>query len=172
MWLLAARDHTGTVITQRQIDTKSNETPASIPLLDGLALENTVVTADAAHTQHANGHWLREHGAHYIAAVKGDHPGLLTQLRKLPWHDISLDHKDRTLSRGRLEVRHLKTVAFRHLDHPGAHQALRVMRWRKDLTGKKTMIEQFHFVTSLPPGAATRHHARHPGRPLTTLGWT
>ncbi|MFF8996368.1 ISAs1 family transposase [Streptomyces sp. NPDC014983] len=155
VWLLAAMDHAGTVIAQRQIDAKSNETPAFIPLLDGLALAGTVVTADAAHTQHANGHWLRDHGTHYIAVVKGNHPGLLTQLRKLPWHDIGLDHKDRTRGRGRLEIRHLKTVAFRHLDYPGARQALRVMRWRKDLTGKKTTIERLYFVTSLPPGAAT-----------------
>ncbi|MFF4792914.1 transposase family protein [Streptomyces sp. NPDC001276] len=46
VWLLAAMDHAGTVLAQRQIDTKSNETPAFIPLLNGLALENAVVTAD------------------------------------------------------------------------------------------------------------------------------
>lgn len=155
VWLPAARDHAETVIAQRQINAKSNETPAFIPLLDGLPLENTVVTADAAHTQHANGQWLRNHGAHYIAVVKGNHPGLLRQLRQLPWHDIGLDHKDRTRGRGRLEVRHLKTVAFRHLDYPGARQALRVMRWRMDLTSKKITIERLYFVTSLPPGAAT-----------------
>ncbi|MGV9885373.1 ISAs1 family transposase, partial [Streptomyces sp. NPDC003379] len=151
VWLLAAMDHAGTVIAQRQIDAKSNETPAFIPLLDGLALADTVVTADAAHTQHANGHWLREHGAHYIAVVKGNHPGLHQKLRKLPWHEIPIDHKSRTKGRGRLEIRHLKTVAFRHLDYPGARQALRVMRWRKDLTSKKITIERLYFVTSLPP---------------------
>lgn len=155
VWLLAAMDHAGTVIAQRQIDAESNETPAFIPLLDGLDLENTVVTADAAHTQHANGRWLRKHGAHYIAVVKGNHPGLLKQLRKLPWTEIPVDHKDRTKRRGRLEVRHLKTVTFRHLDYPGARQALRVMRWRKDLTSKKITIERLCFVTILPPGAAT-----------------
>ncbi|WP_425576440.1 transposase family protein [Streptomyces glaucosporus] len=46
--LLAAMDHTGTVLAQRQIDAKSNEPSAFIPLLDGLVLEDTVVTADAA----------------------------------------------------------------------------------------------------------------------------
>ncbi|MEV5552004.1 ISAs1 family transposase, partial [Streptomyces sp. NPDC052309] len=74
VWLLAAMDHAGTVLAQRQIDTKSNETPAFIPLLDGLAVENTVVTADAAHTQHANGVWLRAHHAHYIAVVRATIP--------------------------------------------------------------------------------------------------
>ncbi|WP_051814479.1 hypothetical protein RFN58_04725 [Streptomyces iakyrus] len=60
-----------------------------IPLLDGLDLENIVVTADAAHTQRSNGLWLRDQGAHCIAVVKGNHPGLLKQLRKLPWADIA-----------------------------------------------------------------------------------
>ncbi|MEU5629703.1 ISAs1 family transposase, partial [Streptomyces tendae] len=155
VWLLAAMDHAGTVLAQRQIDTKSYETPAFIPLLDGLDPENAVVTADAAHTQHANALWLREHGAHYIAVVKGNHPGLLKQLKKLPWADVALDHKERTRGRGRLEVRHLKTTAFRHLNYPGARQALRVMRWRKDLTSGKTTIERLYFVTGLPPGAAS-----------------
>ncbi|WP_282704111.1 ISAs1 family transposase [Streptomyces sp. CC219B] len=74
VWLLAAMDHTGTVLGQRQIEAKSNETPAFVPLLQDLGLENTVITADAAHTQHANGRWLREQGAHYIAVVKATTP--------------------------------------------------------------------------------------------------
>ncbi|MFB7505554.1 hypothetical protein [Streptomyces broussonetiae] len=48
-------DHTGIVLGQRRIDDKSNETPAFAPLLTGINLQNTVITADAAHTQHANG---------------------------------------------------------------------------------------------------------------------
>jgi hypothetical protein len=58
--------------------------------MTGSDLENTVVTADAAHTQHANGAWLRWRNAHYIAAVKGNHPGLLARLKRLPWKDIRL----------------------------------------------------------------------------------
>ncbi|MFB7329126.1 ISAs1 family transposase [Streptomyces sp. NPDC056190] len=80
VWLLAATDYTRTVLGQRQIEAKSNETPAFIPLLQDLDLDNTVITADAAHTQHANGLWLREQDAHCITAVKGNHPGLLKQL--------------------------------------------------------------------------------------------
>ncbi|MFD3734551.1 ISAs1 family transposase [Streptomyces sp. NPDC058632] len=77
VWLLAAMDHTGTALGQQQIEAKSNETRAFVSLLHDLDLDNTVITADAAHTQHANGRWLRDRGAHYIAAVKGNHPGLL-----------------------------------------------------------------------------------------------
>ncbi|MER6114174.1 ISAs1 family transposase [Streptomyces hirsutus] len=155
VWLLAAMDHTGTVVGQRQIDAKSNETPAFIPLLEGLDLANVVVTADAAHTQHTNGTWLGDREAHYIAVVKGNHPTLLATLKKLPWRDIALDDKDKTTGRNRLEVRRLKTVAFRHLDYPGARQALQVVRYRKDLTSGKTTIQRLYFVTSLPSGAAT-----------------
>jgi predicted transposase YbfD/YdcC len=155
VWPIAAMDHAGTVIAQGQVDARGNETPAFVPLPDGLALENAVVTADAAHTQHANGLWLRERDAHYIAVVKRNHPSLYEQLKNLPWADVPVDHQDRTKGRGRLEIRHLKTVAFRHLDYPGVRQALRVMRWRNDLTSKKITIERIYFVTSLPPGAAT-----------------
>lgn len=69
VWLPAATDHAGTVLGQRRIDDKGNEIPACIPLPTGIDLTNTVITADAAHTQHANGTWLREHNAHCFAAA-------------------------------------------------------------------------------------------------------
>ena len=39
------------VLTQNQVDEKSNEIPALISLLDDLNLENCVITMDAMHTQ-------------------------------------------------------------------------------------------------------------------------
>ncbi|WP_229923032.1 transposase family protein, partial [Streptomyces griseocarneus] len=53
--LLAAMDHTGHVLAQRQVTDKSNEIPAFRPLLDSVDLTGTVITADALHTQHAHG---------------------------------------------------------------------------------------------------------------------
>ncbi|MER5898486.1 transposase [Streptomyces sp. NPDC001876] len=68
--LLAALDHAGSVLAQRQIADKSDEIPAFAPLLDSIEdLENTVITADALHTQHAHGAYLRGRGAHYLAIV-------------------------------------------------------------------------------------------------------
>ncbi|KAB1972298.1 ISAs1 family transposase [Streptomyces triticiradicis] len=153
--LLAAMDHTGHVLAQRQIADKSNEIPAFRPLLDTLDLTGTVITADALHTQHAHGAYLRERGAHYIAQVKANHPGLLDCVRRLPWREITLDHHDRTRAHHRLEIRRLKTAAFAHLNYPDARQALQVVRWRKDLTTGKLTIERVYMITSLPPGAAT-----------------
>ncbi|MGW1544593.1 ISAs1 family transposase [Streptomyces sp. NPDC002309] len=153
--LLAAMTHTGEVLAQRQIADKSNEIPAFAPLLDRLDLTGTLITADALHTQHAHGAYLQTRGAHYIAQVKANHPGLFDRVRHLPWRDIDLDHKDRTRAHHRLEIRRLKTAAFAHIDYPGARQALQVVRWRADFTTGKLTIERVYLITSLPPGAAT-----------------
>ncbi|MEU3253025.1 ISAs1 family transposase [Streptomyces sp. NPDC006997] len=153
--LLAAMAQSGEVLAQRQVTDKSNEIPAFAPLLDSLDLTGTLITADALHTQHDHGTYLRERGAHYIAIVKKNHPGLHHQLRRLPWAEIALDHKDRTRAHHRLEIRRLKTAAFAHLDYPHAVQALQVVRWRRDLADGKLTIERLYLVTSLPPGAAS-----------------
>ncbi|MFI6730618.1 ISAs1 family transposase [Streptomyces atratus] len=118
--LLAAVDHYGVVLAQRQVASKSNEIPSFAPLLDGLELENTVVTADALHTQHDHGAYPTSRGAHYVAVVKKNHPGLYAQVRKLPWRDIPLGHRTRDHAHHRDEIRRLEVAAFSHLDCPGA----------------------------------------------------
>ncbi|ODA69189.1 Transposase DDE domain protein [Streptomyces sp. AVP053U2] len=152
--LIAAMTHSGQVLTQRQINSKSNEIPAFAPLLAGIDLTDAVITADALHTQHDHAVYLHERGAHYLAVVKRNHPGLHEQVRRLPWRDIRLDHIERTRAHHREEIRRLKTAAFAHLDHPHARQALQVVRWRRDLGSGKLTIERIYLVTSLPPGAA------------------
>lgn len=57
--LLATIDHThGVVLSQREVDGKSNEIPEFQPLLDTLELAGAVVTADALHTQRAHADYL------------------------------------------------------------------------------------------------------------------
>ncbi|MDX2937959.1 ISAs1 family transposase [Streptomyces ipomoeae] len=153
--LPAVMDHSGQVLAQRQIADKSNEIPAFQPLLDSIDLTGTLITADAPHTQHAHGTYLRERGAHYIAQVKVNHPTLFDRVRHLTWQDITLDHYERTRAHHRKEIRRLKTASFAHLDYPDARQALQVVRWRKDFTTGKLTIERVYLITSLPPGAAT-----------------
>ncbi|MFD7924317.1 ISAs1 family transposase [Streptomyces sp. NPDC059740] len=152
--LIAAMTHSGEVLAQRQIDKKSNEIPAFVPLLAGLDLTGAVITADALHTQHDHAAYLHEHGAHYLAVVKRNHPGLHARIRSLPWRAIRLDHVERTRAHHRDEIRRLKTAAFAHIDYPHARQALQVVRWRRDLGTGKLTIERIYLVTSLPPGAA------------------
>lgn len=61
--LIAAMTHSGQVLAQRQIDSKSNEIPAFAPLLDGIDLTDAVITADALHTQHHHAAYLHERPA-------------------------------------------------------------------------------------------------------------
>ncbi|WP_326700793.1 ISAs1 family transposase [Streptomyces sp. NBC_01754] len=109
----AAMDHAGHVLAHRQVADKSNETPAARPLPDVINLTGTVITADALRTQHTDGACLRDRGAHDIAQVKANHPGLFDRVRHLPRHEITHDHHDRTRAHHRL-----KTAAFTHLDAP------------------------------------------------------
>jgi predicted transposase YbfD/YdcC len=153
--LLAAMDHHGVVLAQRQITAKSNEIPSFQPLLDTIDLTNTVLTADALHTQHSHGAYLQRRKAHYLAIVKKNHPGLYAQVRKLPWAEIPLDHRTRDRAHHREEIRRLKVAAFRHLDYPGARQAIQVVRWRRVLATGKLTIERVYVITSLDVHDAT-----------------
>ncbi|WP_436319326.1 ISAs1 family transposase [Streptomyces nigra] len=83
--LIAAMTHSGQVLTQRQIDGKSNEIPAFAPLLDGIDLTGAVITANAQHTQHDHATYLHRRGAHYLAVIKRNHPALHEKVRRLPW---------------------------------------------------------------------------------------
>ncbi|MFJ5306797.1 ISAs1 family transposase [Streptomyces sp. NPDC088350] len=187
--LLAAMDRTGHVLAQRRVTDKSNEIPAFRPLLDSVDLTGAVITADALHTQHAHGTYLRERGAHCMPRVKANHPSLFDRVRRLPWREIRLDNYDRTRAHHRLEIRRLKAAAFVHLGYPDARLALHVVRRRKDFTSGKLTIERVHLITNLPPGAVTGaqlaawirghwtienllHHARDWRRPLAALGLT
>ena len=147
--LLAAMDHHGVVLAQRQVASKSNEIPSFTPLLDGLDLQNSVVTTDALHTQLDHGAFLTSRGAYYVAVVKKNHPGLYAQVRKLPWRDIPLGHRTRDHAHHRDEIRRLKVAAFSHLHYPGARQAIQVVRWRRDLSTGKLTIERVYLINSL-----------------------
>ncbi|MFJ2671381.1 ISAs1 family transposase [Streptomyces sp. NPDC087525] len=145
--LLAAVDHHGVVLAQRQIAPKSNDFPSFLPLLSGMDPRNAVVTADALHTQHGDGAHLTGCGAHDVVVVKNNHPGLDAQFRKLPWRDIPLGQR----THDRDEIRRLKVAAFSHLDHAGAgaRQAIQVVRWRSDLSTGKLAIERVYVITGL-----------------------
>lgn len=153
--LLAAMEHHGVVLAQRQVASKSNEIPSFRPLLEPLDLQDAVLTTDALHTQHGHGTYLTGRGAHYVAVVKKNHPGLYAQVIKLPWKDIPLGHRTRDHAHHRDEIRRLKVAAFAHLDYPGARQAIQVMRWRREMSTGKLTIERVHLITSLSVFDAT-----------------
>ncbi|GLW75365.1 hypothetical protein Kpho02_76620 [Kitasatospora phosalacinea] len=76
----------GQVIAQREVDCKTNEITVFKPLLTPLDLADTVVTFDALHSQTEHARFLAEDKqAHYIAVIKGNHPTLRQELKRLSW---------------------------------------------------------------------------------------
>ena len=92
--LLAAMDHTSrAVLAQTGVDGKTNEITRFRPLLDRLDLADTVVTADALHTQREHAEWLVTHKhAAYLLIVKANQPALQRQLKLLPWREVPQTH--------------------------------------------------------------------------------
>ena len=85
--LLAAITHgTGVVVSQEEVDGKSNEITAAKPLLEDLDLEGVTVTADAMHTQTDLARFLvEEKGADYVFIAKGNQPTLREDIESLEW---------------------------------------------------------------------------------------
>ena len=76
-------------LAQLDVDGKSNEITAFIPLLDQIGdLRNMVISADMMHTRREHARYLHKPGAHFVPPVGGDQPGLFDQLDALGWNDV------------------------------------------------------------------------------------
>ena len=71
----------GLVLGQRATAAKSNEKTAIPELLASLALKGCIVTLDAMGTQTNIAQAIRNHGAHYVLALKDNQPNLADSLR-------------------------------------------------------------------------------------------
>ncbi|MCS7480464.1 ISAs1 family transposase [Umezawaea endophytica] len=151
---------TGIVLAQVTVDAKSNEIPVFTPLLDAVhkvvgSLKGIVFVADALHTQTGHAQQIAAHGAHLIAAVKGNQPRLFAQLKSLPWPQIPAGDRTRDRGHGRRETRTVEAVTPHTpggILFPHAEQAVRVTRSRT--TNAKTSRETVYFTVSLPIGDA------------------
>jgi predicted transposase YbfD/YdcC len=158
--LLAAIDQrTGVVLAQTDVDGKTNEITRFVPLLDTVDLTDTVVTADALHTQREHARWLVEtKKAGYVFTVKRNHPRLYRQLKALPWTKIPVLDETRHRSHGRHDVRRLQAVTCTGalaLDFPHARQALRIRRRRfNPATGRWSTVTVY-AITNLTAAQAS-----------------
>jgi predicted transposase YbfD/YdcC len=167
--LLAAMEHaTRAVLAQRQVGGAPEEVTAFAPLLDGLHLAGTVVTANALQTQPEAAEFLvaKKH-AHYLFQVKANQPTLLDRCQRLPWHRIPELDRTRDRGHGRIEIRTLKAVSVSHFGFPHAAQILQVTRKTRDLHDhpRRCTTVTVYAVTSLgfaqaQPGQARRPAAR------------
>ena len=83
--LSAVRHGLGIVLGQVEVDGKENEIPAAQRLLEILPLQDTVVTADAMHTQTDTARAIVEQGGEYLFTVKENQPSLHQALSALDW---------------------------------------------------------------------------------------
>ena len=122
-------------------------------------MEGALITADAMHAQREHAEYLHARGTHYLVTVKGNQPGLLRQLRSLPWKDVPRGHDEHDRGHGRTEKRVVKVVTVAAgLGFPYAAQAIQVTRRARALSRRKWRTETSYAITSLPA-----HQAR-PGQ--------
>jgi predicted transposase YbfD/YdcC len=164
--LLAAADQaTGAVLSQRDVDGKTNEITRFEPLLKNLNLAGTVVTADALHTQREAAEFIvAGKNAHYILVVKKNQPGLHARIKNLPWKDIPAGHSQKNRGHGREERRDLKATAVAAgLGFPHAARAIRIIRRVRPISGsRKWKTRTIYAITSLHAAQAN---------PAELAGW-
>jgi predicted transposase YbfD/YdcC len=144
-------DHaTGGILGQTGVDHTTNEIARFRPLLDRLDLTDTVVTADALHTQREHAEWLvtAKHAA-YLLIVKGNQPALRRQLATLPWREVPVADTACDRGHGRAEIRRLQVTTIAGLDFPHATQALRITRRVRPLASRRWRTVTVYAVTSL-----------------------
>jgi predicted transposase YbfD/YdcC len=155
--LLAAMDHaTRTVLAQRQVNGAPGEVPAFRPLLAGLDLAGTVVTADALHTHPGAAEFLvTGKQAHYLFCVKANQPILLDRCERLAWHHVPVLDRTRDHAHGRVELRTVKAVTVNHFGLPHAAQVLQVTRKTRDLRSQRWRTVTIYAITSLTHAQAS-----------------
>lgn len=160
--LLAAATHTDAlVLGQVEVGAKTNEIPMFAPLLDRLAdtgvdLAQTVITADALHTQRAHAQYLHERGAGFVLTVKHNQPTLFAALDALPWAQVPIAARDIDTGHGRVTTRTIQVLpAPADLPFPHVNQVWLVERYTSDPAGKPLSAVAALGVTNLNIDRAT-----------------
>jgi predicted transposase YbfD/YdcC len=146
------------VVGQVRVPAGTTEVTQVRALLDGLDLDGWVVTADAAHAQHATADYLvAERGGDYVLQVKANQPGLLRQIADvLPLAVVADADWSAVEQRDGDTVRRSMWIADAgEVDFPEAARVFRLLRERFDPFGVRVAKEVVHGVTSLSADRAT-----------------
>jgi len=148
----AARHDTGSVLGQRQVATKSNETTAFAPLLDTIDITGAAITADAMQTTRKNAKYLHRRGAYYVLPVKENQPKLFAAIDAMAWEDPKVPaHTVIETNRGRPETRVMKVLpAPVDLPYPHATQVFLIERTTTGRRNDKTAYTAELGVSSIP----------------------
>ncbi|MFV2104911.1 ISAs1 family transposase, partial [Micromonospora sp. LOL_024] len=155
VFILSAVRHADAVtLAARQIAAKTNEIGEFAPLLDQIGdidLTDVVITADAMHAQRAHAVYLvQQRHAHYLFTVKDNQPTLAAQLRRLPWKQVPILHRQSSRGHGRAEIREVQVVTVDDVMFPHARQVVRIRRRRRALGTKRWTSEVIYAITDLP----------------------
>lgn len=143
--------HSGVVLAQLAVGTKTNEIPQLVTLLESLGdLTGSVITADALHCQRDTARTITGRGGHYILTVKNNQSKLRRRLKTLPWKHIPVCDSSIEHGHGRTSSRVLKATAIgAGIGFPGALQVLQLTRTVTDRKTDKRHTEVVYAVTSL-----------------------
>ncbi len=149
--LFSALEHsTGVPLGQVLAESKGHEITAFATVLDRIDLTDTVVTADALHTQRSHARYLHRHGGRYVFIVKRNQPTLHAQFTALPWPAVPVTDHDEGKSHGRRETRTLQlTGVATGIGFPHAKLAARITRTRTHVSTGETSTETVYAVTNL-----------------------
>ena len=150
--LAALAGQQAVVAAQTEVGAKTNE----IPMLDGLDLDNAVVTADALHCQRATAEYVHRRGGDFALPVKDNQPGLFDALDALPWHQAPVTHTATGRGHGRIETRTIQVLDTPgDLPFPHVSQAYLIERHVAALDGTPLSNVAALGVTSLDATRAT-----------------
>lgn len=162
------------VLGQVKVDQKSNEMTAVPELLQLLDLKGCIVTVDALNTQKEIAREVREQGADYVMALKGNHPTLCNEVRGIFEAVREDDNADGAISttesvetnHGRTETRRCWSVEapdwITGFDQWRDLQSLILVEGTREIKERST-TELRYYLSSLPPDAvraaqAVREH--------------
>lgn len=143
------------VLGQEKVAEKSNEITAIPKLLDLLFLKGSVVTIDAMGCQRKIAEKIREKGADYILALKGNHSDLHDDIKtffKGAEREKLLYDKSSDKGHGRIEIR--KCYVSKEIEWLEQKQSWKdlksiVMIESTRIQGKKETTERRYYISSL-----------------------
>ena len=160
-------DEARLVLGQRRVDDHSNASTAIPELLETLALDGCLVTIDAMGCQKRIAQTLRDRGADYVLALKGNQPQLHEAVVETfaveqaeAFEDCDHDfHQTVNKNHGRIETRRcwvIGTPAYTRYVDPGEawsdlHSLVMIEAQRRQ--GDQVTSETRYYISSLPPDA-------------------
>jgi predicted transposase YbfD/YdcC len=168
--------HTEIVLGQQAVAEKSNEITAIPVLIETLEVAGSVVTIDAIGTQKDITWAIREHDAHYVLALKDNHPKLYEDVlwlfdhaQRLNWQHVDHDYCECSeQGHGRTEQRRCWVLG--DLSYLAHHQGWRDLKSVAMVEATRTIkgissTEKRYYLSSLPSDAeriakAVRTHWR------------